>query len=508
MFYSTLWSERRVRVKPDPVLNVLNLPRLNKLVDLPKTGVRRSVNSQNTTIYGSREHHSVNHDPDLALTFDSILGFVLDLYFRLDLDSGSVFDTLTYKVNAILEKLKQDWHIRSYDITEELKINHKTVSTHMTNDGDTKKLDTWVPHELYERNLMNRELICDCLLKRNETETFLKRLITGDEKWIANDKNVRKRSWSKGKQAPQIIAKPVLTRNKLMLRVCRPVAHLAEVQKWTREIPHSYRLQTWRSSFCYFLSSSACEFRWPILPLPLYHPNPLIYYTLCSFPRGQQRTANSFEISLYIYDARLTFNTAKRVRVQWRNKKNIYPPEVIAFPKVTHRMKIVDYIVGTLGHCLRFSIKSLEIRFCVCPTLVAIRRSGQKKKCICYKTALPRRCGPNALKEKKNTLKVMRFQGFPFFVANSYLPLCRGRCTKADLNELTQTSEIYDSAADRKTLADISDLVPSCGNKRRLTRLTPRNLWPPTTPPLHLTAHGKRIPRTGVSTVSVSWICA
>ncbi|KAJ0175935.1 hypothetical protein K1T71_008109 [Dendrolimus kikuchii] len=41
---------------------------------------------------------------------------------------------------------------------------------------------------------MNRVLICDSLLRRNETEPFLKKLITGDEKWITYDKNVRKRS--------------------------------------------------------------------------------------------------------------------------------------------------------------------------------------------------------------------------------------------------------------------------------------------------------------------------
>ncbi|GBP84031.1 Histone-lysine N-methyltransferase SETMAR [Eumeta japonica] len=39
----------------------------------------------------------------------------------------------------------------------------------------------------------------------------------GDEKWITYDKNVGKISWSKGKQAPQPIAEPGLTRNKLML---------------------------------------------------------------------------------------------------------------------------------------------------------------------------------------------------------------------------------------------------------------------------------------------------
>ncbi|TLM46186.1 hypothetical protein FEC26_18845, partial [Acinetobacter baumannii] len=83
----------------------------------------------------------------------------------------------------------------------------------------TKKLDIWVPHELTERNLMNRVLICDSLLRRNETEPFLKKLITGDEKWITYDKNVRERLWSKAGQASQTLAKPGLTRNKVMLCV-------------------------------------------------------------------------------------------------------------------------------------------------------------------------------------------------------------------------------------------------------------------------------------------------
>ena len=66
---------------------------------------------------------------------------------------------------------------------------------------------------------MNRVLICDSLLRRNETEPFLKKLITGDEKWNTYDKNVRKRSWSKAGQASQTVAKPGLTRNKVMLCV-------------------------------------------------------------------------------------------------------------------------------------------------------------------------------------------------------------------------------------------------------------------------------------------------
>ncbi|GBP34489.1 Histone-lysine N-methyltransferase SETMAR [Eumeta japonica] len=74
-------------------------------------------------------------------------------------------------------------------------------------------------YELYERNQMNRILIWYSLLKRNKTEPFLKRLITGDEKWITYDKNKRNRSCSKSKQAVQIVTKSGLTRNKLMLYV-------------------------------------------------------------------------------------------------------------------------------------------------------------------------------------------------------------------------------------------------------------------------------------------------
>ncbi|KAJ0171056.1 hypothetical protein K1T71_013255 [Dendrolimus kikuchii] len=89
---------------------------------------------------------------------------------------------VTDKTDAIFEKVEQDRHISSYDVAKKLRIDHKTVLVHLKTAGYTKKLDIWVPHELTERNLMNRVLICDSLLRRNETEPFLKKLITGDEK--------------------------------------------------------------------------------------------------------------------------------------------------------------------------------------------------------------------------------------------------------------------------------------------------------------------------------------
>jgi len=66
---------------------------------------------------------------------------------------------------------------------------------------------------------MDRFSICESLLKRKEIEPFLKRLITGDEKWITYDNNVRKRLWSKEDEAPQTVANPRLTPRKVMLCV-------------------------------------------------------------------------------------------------------------------------------------------------------------------------------------------------------------------------------------------------------------------------------------------------
>ena len=66
---------------------------------------------------------------------------------------------ITDKMDSIFEKVEQDRLISSYDVAEEPGIDHKTVLGHLKKTGYTKKLDIWVPHELTERNLMNRVLM-------------------------------------------------------------------------------------------------------------------------------------------------------------------------------------------------------------------------------------------------------------------------------------------------------------------------------------------------------------
>ncbi|GFX73836.1 histone-lysine N-methyltransferase SETMAR [Trichonephila clavipes] len=94
---------------------------------------------------------------------------------------------------------------------------HKTVLNHLYQVGFKKMLDVWVLHQLTPKNMMDRISICDSLAKRNEIDQFLKRMVTGDAEWVTYDNIVRKRTWSKGGEAAQTVAKPGLMSRKVLL---------------------------------------------------------------------------------------------------------------------------------------------------------------------------------------------------------------------------------------------------------------------------------------------------
>jgi len=50
-------------------------------------------------------------------------------------------------------------------------------SGHLKSLGFVKKLDVWVPHELKKIQLTNRMNVCDQLIKHEENDPFLKRMI-------------------------------------------------------------------------------------------------------------------------------------------------------------------------------------------------------------------------------------------------------------------------------------------------------------------------------------------
>ena len=69
------------------------------------------------------------------------------------------------------------------------------------------------------KKLRERINACDLHLKRNEFDSCLKRIITGDEKWIVYNNVVRKRPWFKRDEPPQTTLKAELHQKKIMLSV-------------------------------------------------------------------------------------------------------------------------------------------------------------------------------------------------------------------------------------------------------------------------------------------------
>ena len=67
--------------------------------------------------------------------------------------------------------------------------------------------------------MTQRISICNSLLKRNEIDSFLKRLITDDEKWIVYYNVNRKRSWMKQGEPAQTTSKAENHQKNIMLSV-------------------------------------------------------------------------------------------------------------------------------------------------------------------------------------------------------------------------------------------------------------------------------------------------
>ncbi|XP_035233552.1 histone-lysine N-methyltransferase SETMAR-like [Stegodyphus dumicola] len=92
--------------------------------------------------------------------------------------------SVTENVDEILLLVEQNWHTSCQEIAEAHNINQMIVWDHLKRADYRKNLAIWVPHELAQRNVIDRITMSEILLKRNKTEPFLKRIITSDEKWV------------------------------------------------------------------------------------------------------------------------------------------------------------------------------------------------------------------------------------------------------------------------------------------------------------------------------------
>ena len=102
-----------------------------------------------------------------------------------------------------------DHHSTIREIAEKLYVSHTCIENHLKQLGYVQKLDTWVPHELKEKHLMRRINSCNLLKKRNENDPFLKRPITGDEKWVVYNNIKWKKSWSRPRELARTTSKAI-----------------------------------------------------------------------------------------------------------------------------------------------------------------------------------------------------------------------------------------------------------------------------------------------------------
>ena len=121
------------------------------------------------------------------------------------------------KIKAMIENNRRS---TTRETAEKLNISHICLERHLKQIGYVIKLDIWVPPKLNEIQLTKRICICDSLLKRNKTDSFLKRVITGDEKWVVYDNVVQKKSWKKRDEPAQSTSKPDIHQKKVMVSVC------------------------------------------------------------------------------------------------------------------------------------------------------------------------------------------------------------------------------------------------------------------------------------------------
>ena len=116
------------------------------------------------------------------------------------------------KIKAII---KNNPRSTTREIAEKLKISHTCVQRHFKQLSYVNK----VPHKLNEIQLTKRISVYDSLLKRNETDPVLKRIITADEKRVVYYNVVRKRSWSKRNEPAQSTSIADIHQKKVMLSV-------------------------------------------------------------------------------------------------------------------------------------------------------------------------------------------------------------------------------------------------------------------------------------------------
>lgn len=119
--------------------------------------------------------------------------------------------------DEVITLIKSNPLLTIEEIQAVTQVSFGTVWNRLHGAGFVNKKNQWLPHELNESQLQKRVDICDVLLRKYSEDPFLRRMITGDEKWILYKNVAQKKCWVERGRQPETIAKPEIHQKKVML---------------------------------------------------------------------------------------------------------------------------------------------------------------------------------------------------------------------------------------------------------------------------------------------------
>ena len=156
-----------------------------------------------------------------AETFRNIRSVFGDDKFRsgnLSLqDEPRTLRPITLAEDRLQETVEQNPRVTTRELAMGFEVSHTTIVTRLRAHGFVSKLNEWVPHDLSERNKIERLAKCSSLLARHNERPFLDRIVTCDEKWVFYDNLERGRSWCAPGQPPQKKPKRLIHSRKILL---------------------------------------------------------------------------------------------------------------------------------------------------------------------------------------------------------------------------------------------------------------------------------------------------
>lgn len=98
-----------------------------------------------------------------------------------------------------------------------LSVTQQCISQRLHAMGMVQKQGNWLPHELRERDIVNRLTVCEMLLQRQKRKSFLHRIVTADEKWIHYDNPKPPKAWVRPGEPTPSTPKQNIHGSKVML---------------------------------------------------------------------------------------------------------------------------------------------------------------------------------------------------------------------------------------------------------------------------------------------------